>query len=106
MLKTPCTIRHYSGSTVDDYGNPVNTEASTVTTTCWLDPARSFENTSGQETYTQDWTLYLPAGTLIDASDKVEVDGVAYEILGPPRRFTKPPTTVEHHVEVDVRVQT
>lgn len=106
MLKTPCTIRHYSGSGADEYGNPVNTETGTTETVCWLDPARTTEVTAGQETYTQDWALYLPAGTTIDGSDKVDIGAVTYEIVGNPRRFTKPPSTVEHHVEADVRVVT
>lgn len=103
MLRTPCTIRHRGSSGVDEYGNPTQVESGTTDTVCWLDPARSVEVTNGQQTYIQDWTLYLPAGTTIDGGDQVEVDGVLYELTGNPRRFTRPTSTVEHHVECDVR---
>lgn len=57
---------------------------------------------AGRDAGMSMWTLYLPAGTTIDLSYRVEVDGVTYFVDGPPTRAKTP--RGEHHVEVHLRL--
>jgi hypothetical protein len=106
LITTPCTLRLRSESGVeDDYGNDVPTET-TVETVCELQKQirRSSEEPEGQGEISDTlWALFLPAGTDVDTSDVVEVDGEMYEMVGEPWPVRHPITGVESHVEASVR---
>lgn len=70
----------------------------------YVEPARaaqfSAEDLSDQSVQVERLLLILPAGPVLSGNEAVEIDGVRYEIAGPPRRFDDGPD--EHHVEVDI----
>lgn len=88
----------------DRYGDSSKTwtSATSTVTKGWLSQASSQEPTSpGRVAEVTTWQLYLPAGTDIEASDRVVIDGTTYEVDGPPNRARRP--SGEHHVEARLR---
>lgn len=100
LMNQACTITTRTDSaTVDRYGNPTESE-STATTTCHAEQ-RSRTETSGESVVqVEEWLVMLPAGTTIDAHDKITVGTLALEVLGPPWPVRNPRTQTTSHVEV------
>ena len=103
-MTRPVTIVSQVPSTVNAYGDAKSTSTS-ATAVGYLEQTAAVEVLVNQETYTSDWLLILPAGTVIDASDQVLVDGATFEVVGPPARPWRP-STGEHHVECRLRQTT
>jgi hypothetical protein len=56
---------------------------------------------AGRDGSLSTWALVLPAGTAVDQSYRVEVDGATYFVDGAPSRSKTP--RGEHHVEARLR---
>jgi hypothetical protein len=98
LMTHPVTILHRSVSgSADEYGNPLTDTDSTTDLLGYFQQTSAHEITVGQETYTSDAILILAAGTVIDGSDQALIDGLIYELVGPPARPWRP-STGEHHV--------
>ena len=103
LLTRPVTIEHRSPSaSLDKYGNPLAGTTSSTETVGYLEQTEAVEVVVGQETYTSTDLLVLPAGTSLDGSDRVVVDGERFEVLGAPNRPWGP-STGEHHVEARMK---
>jgi hypothetical protein len=106
LLTRPCVITSRTDSgEVNDYGDPVPTDAE-VNTTCELQKQlrRASEEPAGHGEFSDTlWELFLPAGTEIGTGDVVTVDGLAYEMVGAPWPVRHPRTGQETHVEATVR---
>lgn len=92
-------------STTNRYHNAVADwdNATETATKGWIAQSSSSEPTSaGRDPEVTFWHLYLPVGTDIVAADRVVVDDVTYEVVGPPNRAHTP--LAEHHVEATVRL--
>lgn len=96
----------YTGP-ADGMGDPTEV-TSTASFRCWL--ARppvgggGSENTANANTQIESLVLYLEAAAAdIDGFDRVAVDGITYEFLGPPWPALNPRTQVITHVESTVR---
>lgn len=93
---------------VDEYGNP-QLEESTIRVSCELQQASRSEQTVDADWQIGDWNLYLAATDLdgneteIEGSDVVTIDGVDYEVIGPPWPARNPRTGALSHVEARVR---
>lgn len=93
---------------VDEYGNPIPTET-TITVACELQQASRSEQTVDANWQIGDWNLYLAPTdsdgneTELDGSDTVTVDGVPYEVVGPPWPARNPRTGVLSHIEARLR---
>lgn len=96
----------------DEYGNPG--EATTVTTApCELQQVTRSEDTVASAQQSEDWALFVDpmgedeGGYLIEVelegSDRVEVDGITYEVVGPPWQARNPRTQVVTHIEARLR---
>ncbi|MGH6656627.1 MAG: hypothetical protein ACRDVE_15665 [Actinocrinis sp.] len=88
------------------YGNATRLDWSNPTpriTKGWLGPySGESENALDRDQQMADATLYLPADDPITALSRVQIDGVTYQVTGPP----SPPFTPRgpHHVEVDLKI--
>ena len=112
LMSRTCTItRRVNGDDVDDYGNPVPAE-STITALCELQEASADEDTVDADRQVGDWNLFVAptassAGqtvvTSFDGSDTVTVDGVTYEVVGPPWPARNPLTQTLTHIQARVR---
>lgn len=86
----------------DDFSDPTPTEGTEVTVLGALQQ-RSRDEPNGQGDLSDtDWLLILPAGTAIDRTDAVRVDGRGYEVIGEPWSVTDHRTGATHHLEVSL----
>ena len=95
------TIVPRAASTVDAWGDELPDSGTRVETRGYLYQQSGSENVDGQTIGVSGWLLLLPAGTVIDDTDRVTVADLegTFEVVGPPRRPWRP-ATGEHHVEV------
>lgn len=104
LLNLGCTIvRVTQDGAADEYGNPTDTTL-TAATRCYIEQRNATENTNDRSTTSEDWLLMLPAGTAVDATDRVTVDGYGtFEVIGPPWPVRNPRADAISHVEATVR---
>lgn len=98
MLTTPVTIVRAAVVT-DRYGAESAdwTNARRTSTVGWLNDVSSSEVVDGRDALISGWKLYLPADADVTGFDRVEIDGVTYEVNGPPSKAQTPKRV--HHIE-------
>lgn len=104
--RTVTILRHDPGGT-DIYGDPV---AGTVVRVdvdgCAVAPRTGSSGElegRGRQGITEAMTLYLPAGTDLQADDQVEIDGQTYDVDGPPANWSNPYSGKRPGLEVVLR---
>lgn len=102
LLISSATITRETADGFDDYGNP-QVEWAEVAEDI---PCRVFEQpgkelTDDRASIVRQATLYVQAGTDVTAQDRVEVDGVTWEVSGPPVPAVG--AAALHHLEVPLR---
>lgn len=103
LINRPCTLTRRSPSGArNQYGKRLPTQT-TVETLCELQQQSRDEPGEAGEFGDTTWLLVLPAGTAIDTSDSVTVDGDVYELVGPPWEARNPRTRQVSHIEATVR---
>jgi hypothetical protein len=102
-------VRLRAPSVANRYGDAeADWSAATATTIagCALQPAGSTEFTDPTRTVvTTRWTLFLPPGTDLAPGDRVDVDGVTYEVDGEPLDWSAPGGNLDHVAAVLQRVE-
>ncbi|MCJ1687782.1 hypothetical protein [Rathayibacter sp. VKM Ac-2927] len=68
----------------------------TAITGCWLEPARSAENTDGRAAVFTGWTVAAPPTADVRADDHIEYQGIEYEVLGDVLRVPSPTGALAH----------
>lgn len=77
----------YSGETTEDWSTATEVTIGGVA----VEPRPSQEPTQdARNAVTSGYTLYLPAGSQIDAQSRVRVRGEVYAVLGDPAAWTNP----------------
>lgn len=103
LATRPVTYHRYSTSGEDPYGNPTETwTADGSATYVSLQQTDATEVTVNGDVQVSDWRLVDPnpaAG--LSGRDKVEVDGVMYQVVGPPQIAWTP--RGPHHLEARLR---
>lgn len=109
LLNQTCTLTLVTpgAGAADGMGDPTDT-TTTATFRCWLSQATSArtgaEITRNENVQSQSLDLYLePAAAALDGYDRVTVDGVTYEVDGPPIVERNPRTLVVEYVVASVR---
>lgn len=75
---------HTAGTGVDEYGNPTPSAFTSATARGDIQPVTTDEVRDGLGSVSSDEVrFYLEAGTVVTELDRLEVDGVTYEALGP-----------------------
>lgn len=96
----------------DRYGNQVKDweNATRTTTKGWVSqqgavgrPA-SLENIEMREAEVSSWMVYLMPNEDVTPYDRIEWEGISFEVEGPPNPAYSPRTRSVHHKEVRVRV--
>lgn len=106
LLNVPCTIHTVTESTADAYGDPTLATSNT-SALCWVD-RRGNLGDGGEQAGEVNWQtdtldLYLDAGTAIAGDDRVTVNGLLYEVIGPPHEHTHPRTADGVYVSAVIR---
>lgn len=103
LMTLPCTVTPMSVTSTDDRGDDVLTAGTPVDTTCWIEQTASSEQTAGTHTTDETMRLFLPPATVIDADDRVTVEGLTYELTGPPWLAFNPRSRTHTHLEAQIR---
>ena len=84
-------VRAITGTTSDDYGNPVPVETVTNIVGHWrqLSADELGPDAIGQTAY----RVHLPADTSISAGARLDLDGVSAEVIGNPQELYNPRTS-------------
>jgi hypothetical protein len=102
-LNQPCTITHVAQNGAEDpYGNPTETTTTTEldgAPGCWIVQGKRDDVTLLTNQQSEVFTGYFPAGTQLDGSDRVTVDGATFEVQGPPWRAFNPLAAAVDFVE-------
>lgn len=103
LLNQACTITtRTDAGTVDRYGNPELTTATTATV-CYAEQKSRSEDTANTDQQSQEWLVLLPAGTTVDGNDLITVGSLALEVIGPPWEARNPRTQAVSHIECTAR---
>lgn len=105
LLTQTCTITRVAMTGTDDaFGDPTE-QTTTATYVCWLHQVGRGEQTANANTQTEMWSMYLDpaADGLVDGGDRATIDGVTYELDGPPWAAHNPRTGDITHLEVGLR---
>lgn len=102
LLISSATITRETAGDVDDYGNPVIewTEVA-AGVPCRVFQQNGDELTEDRDTVQRRATVYLEAGADVSPLDRIDVDGVTWEVDGPPLPAVG--SVALHHFEVPVR---
>lgn len=88
-------------ATVDDRGTTIvdwdATPASdTAVAGCVATPGPSSEDLASRTSVTVRWTVYLPPGTDVCATDGIRIEGRLYRVHGEPQVWTSASGAVDH----------
>lgn len=104
MLSQTATVFTAGVATTDSEGNVTDTFSAGTDYPARLEQTDSTEVTTGRTVVTSDWKLFLPATATVSALDRVEVDGVTFEVVGAPATHHTPRGA--HHVTARLRLVT
>ena len=100
LMTATVTITRRTPDGVDEYGNP-DTVETTEATVGYAEQRAAYDDRL--ERSTEEWRVFLPAGTDLDAGDRVAIYEVTLEVAGPPWPVTNPRTGAVSHVETTAR---
>jgi hypothetical protein len=101
-MQTSATIQRRAASTTDSHGSPVSATGSTASVLCYIEQRQTDETRGQQNTARAEYLVVLPAGTGIDASDRIVIGSTTYQVSGIPWSVKDAPTGAEHHIEAVV----
>lgn len=99
-IQKPTLVQDARGDSVRSWENPTEVAAA-----CWAAPSSSGEPIGPGRTQvvTTERTLRFPAGTDIDADDRVVLEGLTWEVAGRPSPAYTPGDGV-HHLRVQIKI--
>lgn len=80
VLRTRSTTPSY-----DQLGNPIPGPDADVSSPAWYEPLGSSEVADAASQQRFGYWVYLPIGTDVDGADAVVIDGLEFEVVGPPQ---------------------
>lgn len=103
LLVRTVTLVQPRSYTTDRYGNrqPDWASAERTVVPAWL--ASASDSTEAGGRVVADAALLLAADVVLDAADRVEVDGISYEVAGAPTVAWRAMPPAPHHVEARLR---
>jgi hypothetical protein len=91
------TVRSSDGAP-DDYNNPTET-TTTRDVKCWYEQAQASEATANTLRQDETHRLFLLASESMTGWDQLAVNGLEFEVVGPPWKAINPRTGVASHIE-------
>lgn len=101
MILGSDTVTILRGRSRDDFGDLHGSDTGTDVTGCSVQPTSASESTDKGELLVINATVYLPPGTDILATDRVQWLGSVYAVDGPPARW-RDETGTEDHVQAQL----
>lgn len=81
---TTAVIQRFVSTGESEYGNETGGWTDIGTAPCKLIHRAGREVTRDRSTQISDWVAWLPHRTDINGNDRLHIDGVLYEVVGPP----------------------
>jgi hypothetical protein len=107
LMTLPCTLYPRAVGSSDEYGDQVLVDGTPVVLDgdpgCWIEQTQRSERTDNQNEQAETFSLYLPSDADVSGLDRIEVEGVSYELDGPPWRAFNPRTRQYTHLQATVR---
>lgn len=88
----------------DDYGNTVydwGLSATRVTSMAWITQLGTSEDRNDRQTPAASWICFLPSGTAVNFTNRIEWGDVVFEVDGLPLVAWTP--AGEHHIQAPLR---
>ena len=105
LMVQPLTISKIGGSTLDAYGNTVPSPVGApVAVKGYLEQSESVETLNDRDTVVSTWQVFLPAGTNVNAFDRVGFNGQTSEVDGAPWQVFNPRTGAVSHIQAKLKV--
>ena len=99
-MKRPATSTNRNGDDVPNWASVTETDIDNVA----VGPGTGAEDASQRVSgVVADLTIYAPTGTDITGTDRVEVRGIDYEVVGPTRDWRSPYSGDRPGVVVDLK---
>lgn len=106
------TLTHVTQDAATDGDGDIVEHTTTSTVRCWLGRLGRAVRGEGEQTalantQTADAQVWLPADTVVSGLDRIEVDGLTWEVIGPPVKAVNPRRGgAVSHIEANVRAVT
>lgn len=101
LLTQTCTVYTHTAGSRDEYGEVADTFTAGTSYPCRLEFRTGTENLNDRDTQLAGYLLFLPPEAVLDGHDRVVVDGVTYEVDGPPLKQSTPRGV--HHIEARLK---
>ena len=105
LMTQPATLAHAADGPPDIYNDPTTTYTPQAVRV-WMHQTQRDEQTVRGQIESETWAVYLPPTITVGPADRLTVDGVTYELVGPPWRAFHPRLRRVTHIEATVRVTT
>ena len=106
LLTMTATIRHRTDTT-DDAGDVITAETITGPYRCYAYQRYGFEEADGKVLGVDELVVHLPAGTVVEIGDRIDITGahrtIEAEVIRPAANRVRAPAGQVHHVEVRTR---
>jgi len=105
LLNQPLQLHKNSGATKDEYGNTLATDyGSPISIVGFLEQKDSVETLNDRDTVVSSWEAFLPAGTDINAFDRLVFNGQTFEVDGAPWQVYNPRVGSVSHIVCKLKV--
>jgi len=104
LLNQPLELHKNQHTTTDQYGNQVPGDASVTTIVGYLELKESVEYLADRDTIVSSWHAFLPAGTNINAFDRIVCGGQTFEVDGAPWSVYNPRAGSVSHIQCNLKV--
>lgn len=103
LLDQDVTVIAQGASTRDTEGRDTTPWTDQATYKGRAEQLKGTENITPPGAQVGDWIIFLESAAVLDGKNRLRVDGVTFELVGPPERHRIPQRGV-HHVEALARV--
>lgn len=103
-LTQEATITPRNVEVTDELGNVVLTAGAPTSTIGLAQQAGESDRRDDQDLSVGDWWVFLPAGTAVAATSKIEIGGLTLEVVGRPRQPINALTGHVSHIEARCRL--
>jgi hypothetical protein len=104
FLNQPLELHKNQHTTLDQYGNQVPGDVSVIQIVGYLEQVQSTEYLNDRDTVVTSWQAYFPAGTDVNAFDRIVFGGQTFEVDGAPWQVYNPRIGSVSHIQAQLKV--
>lgn len=104
LLNQPLVLHKNTLTVKDAYGNVVPSDATTTNIVGFIEQSESVETMNDRDVSVTSWTAHLPAGTNVNAQDRIGYGSQLFEVDGEPWIVYNPRTRSESHIVAKLKV--